>query len=243
MNISPIVPFPFPLLKAAMQAHALSRPDEEVCGLIAAGQYWPCKNVHSQPNRFFAIEAKDYVRVEKEGPIEGVFHSHIDSSSKFSPEDIAACKQGGVPWMMFCLGTSEWTFADPTGDTPYLGRPWIYGIYDCYSLFRDFYRREFGIELADYERGAEFEWASPEWRMFEKNVKDQGFVEVEEPSQKGDMLLMQLQAPFPNHTGVLVNPSRNLFYHHLLDRFSEETVYGGYWAKHTNKVLRHRELL
>jgi cell wall-associated NlpC family hydrolase len=141
------------------------------------------------------------------------------------------------------LGTSEWSYADASGNAPFLGRPWVYGIYDCYSLFRDFYKREFNIQLADYNRGAEFEWASPEWRMFEKNVKDQGFVEVESAERKGDMLLMQLQSPFPNHTGVLTNPSRNIFYHHLLDRFSEENVYGGYWAKHTNKVLRHKELL
>lgn len=238
------IPFPFPLLKASMQNYAMETPNEECCGIIAGDKFWPCKNVHSSPDKFFAIASEDYARIEKQhGPIQAIFHSHIGRQSKFSVEDIKACKQSNVPWLMFCLGTSSWSHADPSGNAPYLGRPWIYGTYDCYSLLRDFYKREFNIELADYERGAEFEWASPEWRMFEKNVKDQGFVEIEAPERKGDMLLMQLQAPFPNHTGVLVSPSRNIFYHHLLDRFSEENVYGGYWAKHTNKVLRHKELL
>lgn len=233
----------FMSMKGPMRDHALSSPSQEVCGLIAGGQYFPCSNKCEEPSKFFAIDANDYAKAEAFGPIEAVFHSHVGRNNKFSPEDVKACKAMGVPWIIFCIGTSEWLYADPTGDSPYIGRPWVYGIYDCYSLLRDFYKREFNIELADYERGAEFEWASPEWRMFEKNIKDQGFVEIEGASQKGDMLLMQLQAPFPNHTGVLVKPSRNIFYHHLLDRLSEETVYGGYWAKHTNKVLRHKELM
>lgn len=241
MNVQ--LPFPFPLLKATMQQHALSSPNEEACGLIAGDEYWPCKNIHQEPSRFFAIDSQDYAKIEKHGPIQGVFHSHINKANKFSVEDIKACKESAVPWVMFCMGASEWHHADPSGNSPYLGRPWTYGIYDCYSLLRDFYKREFNIALDDYERGAEFEWASPEWRMFEKNVKGQGFVEVEAAEKRGDMLLMQLQAPFPNHTGVVAIPERNIFYQHLMNRFSEENVYGGYWAKHTSKVLRHKELL
>jgi proteasome lid subunit RPN8/RPN11 len=233
----------FLALKGSMRDHALLSPLQEVCGLIAGGQYFACDNKCLEPDKFFAIAAEDYASAEKAGPIEAEYHSHIGRNNKFSPEDVKACKAMGVPWIIFCLGTSEWLYADPTCNAPYVGRPWVYGIYDCYSLFRDFYKREFGIELDDYERGEEFEWASPEWRMFEKNVKSQGFVEVEAASQKGDMLLMQLQSSFPNHTGVLVKPSRNIFYHHLLDLFSEETVYVGYWAIHTNKVLRHKELM
>jgi cell wall-associated NlpC family hydrolase len=132
---------------------------------------------------------------------------------------------------------------DPTGNAPFLERPWLYGIYDCYGLLRDYYRREFSIELDDYDRGEEFEWKSSEWRMFEKNFEGQGFREVGDgQARKGDMLLMQLQADFPNHVGVMHSPEQNVFYQHLLDRLSEASVYGGYWRKNTVKVLRHREL-
>ena len=41
-------------------------------------------------------------------------------------------------------------YADPRGDAPYLGRDWVYGIHDCYSLMRDFYRRELEIVLDDF---------------------------------------------------------------------------------------------
>jgi hypothetical protein len=79
--------------------------------------------------------------------------------------------------------------------------------------------------------------------MFEKNFADQGFIPVDKPGKAGDFILMQLQAPFPNHAAVLSKPEQNLFYHHLMGRLSEENVYGGYWQKCTSQVLRHRELM
>jgi len=230
-------------LKQQMAAHAQKHPDQEVCGIIAGGQYWPCKNAHSSPSQHFAITAEDYARLDPLG-IEAIFHSHLYfSEDKFSRHDIVSCKQVNVPWVMYCVPANSWHHMDPTGNAPFLERPWLYGIYDCYGLLRDYYRREFNIELDDYERGEEFEWKSSEWRMFEKNFQGQGFREVgDDQLKKGDMLLMQLQADFPNHVGVMHSPEQNVFYQHLLDRLSEASVYGGYWRKNTVKVLRHQEL-
>jgi len=229
--------------KPQMAAHAQKHPDQEVCGIVAGGQYWPCNNAHSSPSRHFAITAEDYARFDPLG-IEAIFHSHLYfSEDKFSRHDIASCKQVNVPWVMYCVPANTWHHMDPTGNAPFLERPWLYGIYDCYGLLRDYYRREFSIELDDYDRGEEFEWKSSEWRMFEKNFEGQGFREVGDgQARKGDMLLMQLQADFPNHVGVMHSPEQNVFYQHLLDRLSEASVYGGYWRKNTVKVLRHREL-
>jgi hypothetical protein len=57
------------------------------------------------------------------------------------------------------------------------------------------------------------------------------------------MLLMQMQASFINHAGFIAIPERNVFYQHLMGRLSEENIYGGYWAKVTNRIMRHKELL
>jgi len=228
-------------LKTELKAYAQTKPEEEVCGIIAGGQFIPCANIHSSPSDNFGIAAEDYARADKLG-IEAIFHSHTGFNNRFSAHDIKSCKTINLPWVMYCLGTNSWHEMNPTGGAPYLERPWIYGMYDCYGLVRDYYRGEFGIVLDDYERGDEFEWKSSEWRMFEKNFRLQGFSEIDGDIQKGDVLLMQLQANFPNHVGVFHNPSHNIFYQHLLDRLSEATVYGGYWQKNTVKILRHREL-
>ena len=230
-------------LKAEMAAYAQQNAPQESCGLIAGGAFHPCENIHPRPEESFAISAEDYARLEGLG-IEAVFHSHLGFDERFSRHDILACKESGLPWVMYCTGANSWHQMDPTGNAPYLERPWIYGIYDCYGLLRDYYRREFGIELDDYERGDEFEWTSPEWRMFEKNFRSQGFSEAPEGDiRKGDMILMQLQADYPNHVGVIHQPDQNIFYQHLLNRLSEASVYGGYWQKCTTRILRHKELL
>jgi proteasome lid subunit RPN8/RPN11 len=228
------------LLKDELRAHAQSKPEEETCGIIAGGKFFPCSNIHSSPIDNFGIDAKDYARLEELG-IEAIFHSHTGFNDTFSRHDIASCKAINLPWVMYCIGANSWHEMDPTGNAPLLERPWIYGIYDCYGLVRDYFRKEYNILLDDYDRGEEFEWASSEWRMFEKNFAAQGFREAE-GLRKGDVLLMQLQANFPNHVGVMHAPDQNIFYQHLLGRLSEANVYGGYWQKCMVKILRHKEL-
>ena len=231
-------------LKPEMMLHAKKHEGEEACGLIAGGKFWPCENIHSSPSENFAIDARAYAKLEPLG-IEAIFHSHPGFNDQFSKHDIASCKQTNLPWFLYCNGTNSWQEMDPTGASPYLGRPWIYGVYDCYGLCRDYYSREFNIALDDFDRGSEFEWESSEWCMFEKNFAGQGFVEVESKKNiiKGDILLMQLQSSFPNHVGFIHSPSENIFYQHLLGRLSEANIYGGYWQKNTVKLLRHREML
>jgi len=231
------------LLKNDLIAYTQECAPEEACGLIAAGQFWPCKNIHSDPLSSFAIDAASYARVDELNTgVEAVFHSHPRADNKFSMNDIKACKELGVPWVMYCAAFNQWHYMDPI-NAPYLQRPWIYGIYDCYGLVKDYYKNEFDIELDDYERGCEFEWESSEWRMFEKNFSSQGFEEISSNLNKGDILLMQLQSNFPNHVGIIHDSKRGIFYQHLFDRLSEANIYGGYWQKHTNKILRHRSLM
>ena len=52
---------------------------------------------------------------------------------------------------------------------------------------------------------------------------------------------MQIDAPFPNHVGVMTGDGI-LFYHHLIDRLSEKAIWGGMWEKVTSYVLRHESL-
>jgi proteasome lid subunit RPN8/RPN11 len=232
----------FSALYATMKIHAMQCFPEEACGLIVNNEYLPCNNVHSLPLNYFAIDAKDYAKASAKGDIQAIFHSHPNLLNSFSSHDIAACKQSELPWVLYCTGANQWVEIDPSGKAPYLGRPWQYGIYDCYALMKDFYGREFNIILDDFDRGEEGEWENPEWQMFEKNVEQQGFIDCDGPIRKGDMLLMQMQASFPNHAGFIVSPASNIFYQHLMGRISEQNVYGGYWAKVTNRILRHKDL-
>ena len=90
------------LLKADMAAYARKHKDEESCGLIAGGKFWPCKNTNPFPSQCFSISAEAFARVDEIG-VDVVFHSHLGLDNKFSKEDIKACKQVNVPWVMYCI--------------------------------------------------------------------------------------------------------------------------------------------
>lgn len=228
-------------IKRAIALEARKSAPGECCGFIVNGQVMPCDNVHTSPLTNFAISAEDYARAEEAGEIQAIYHSHVMGVDAFSMHDLKACKQCNIPWVMVHLPTNNFHTIDPTGNAPYEGREWSYGLHDCYGLFRDFYKREFNIELDDFERGEDEEWLNPGWSMFLDNVEDQGFYEVGKPEQKGDMLLMRMQSPTPNHVGVM-NGNGAGFYQHLSNRLSQASVYGGYWAKVTVKVLRHKDV-
>jgi proteasome lid subunit RPN8/RPN11 len=213
---------------------------EEACGFVVDNEIVPCKNVHSLPLTNFAIAAEDYARAESLGDIQFVYHSHVDAPCRFSLHDIKACKQSNLPWLIYHPLSGDHTYADPRGSAPYEGRCWVYGIHDCYGLVRDFFLNEFGITLDDFERGDEEEWKASEWNMFEKHWQMQGFYEIEAPQQKGDVVLMQIESPTPNHVGVIAGKG-NKFYHHLLGRYSEASTWGDFWSKMTVKTLRHKE--
>ena len=59
--------------------------------------------------------------------------------------------------------------------------------------------------------------------------------------RKGDVLLMQIASPVPNHAAIYLDDG--VIMQHVAGRLSSRDVYGGYWAKHTTHVLRHRSLL
>lgn len=228
-------------VKQAIAGEARKASPEECCGFVVNGKVVPCKNISPLPLSTFVISAEDYEKAENIGEIEAVYHSHVDGVRGFSLPDVKACKQSGLPWIVYHLPSSDFFYANPSGTAPYEERQWVYGIHDCYALLRDFYKREFGIELDDFERGEEKEWESSSWNMFTRNYESQGFYEVKGPELKGDFLLMQIGAPSPNHAAVMTGDG-NYFYQHLTGRLSEKNVYGGYWAKVTAKVLRHKEV-
>lgn len=228
-------------IKKAIAFEASQSAPQECCGFIVNGEVLPCKNAHNTPETNFAISAEDYAMAEDKGVIEAIYHSHVGGLDGFSRHDIKACKQCNIPWVMIHLPTNNFHYIDPTGNAPYEGREWSYGVHDCYALVRDFYAREFKIELDDFERGEDEEWLNPGWCMFINNYEDQGFREISRPEKKGDILLMRLQSPEPNHVAVM-NGNGASFYHHLAARLSQSAVYGGYWAKVTVKVLRHKDV-
>lgn len=218
---------------------------KEACGLIVDNKIvLQALNIADNPEQDFVLDPSCWADAEILGTITCIWHSHTNGNNSFSAADIRACKALGIPWYLFSLPDGLDAYFDPKAIAPYLGRLWHYGATDCYTLFRDYYKAELGIELDDFDRGEPFDWLEPDWNKFALNFEKQGFKRLEdvEPLALHDAILMQIQSPNPNHVGVIVDVDKMHMMHHLYERLSEIGVYGGFWQKVTAIRYRHIDI-
>lgn len=242
-------------LRRTLIDYAVSAYPLEACGLIVQNQsgyeFVAIKNIHDSPRDNFAISSNDYARASIRGEITAVFHSHVDASIyngklDFSEADRVACEHLGLPWVLVSLPSQEIKINNPCGyRLPLLGREFSYGVVDCYALIRDAFW-DIGIELFNYKRDKLYEWnEDPAWNLYEDYFEKEGFLEIDTKDElrKYDLLLMKIQSDKINHGALIWEPDRNIFIHHLVDRLSELSVFGGYWRQVTAKICRHKHLL
>lgn len=228
--------------KAAVE-HALAEAPREACGLVVVvkgrEKYWRCRNLAQSPNDYFVLCPDDYAAAEDAGEVVAVVHSHPRSSEQPSEADRLSCTKSGLRWYIVNPGTLAWAEIAPSDyKAPLIGRQWVWGVSDCWTLVRDWYAETWGLDLPDWQRPIDM-WEFNERPMFEGLWADAGFVEV--PLQKmqvGDALLMSLDgSPGLNHVAVYVGDQ--LILHHIRGRLSSRDVFGGYYQKQTGRVLRH----
>ena len=117
-----------------------------------------------------------------------------------------------------------------------MGREFVFGVVDCYTLVRDWYAREYGVQLRDYDRRDKF-WDRGE-NLYMDNFAAEGFAKIPlEEVRRGDLILMNLVSPLPNHAAIYMGDQQVL--HHVQSRLSSRDVYGSYYRKSTACALRH----
>jgi len=210
----------------------------EACGFVLNnGDVVECTNTSKEENTF-TISAEETALYLDDAAAS--WHSHIDYGT-VSFADINASKALNLPYAIFnCAGTEHFYF-DPSQSAGLLGRPWLYGGYDCYSAVRDWYSQEMGVAMGDYERLYEGEWVQRGFTHFEDNFAAEGFVRIppSAPLERGDVFLMKIKNDDAcNHVAVLEDPEANQIYQHLVGRKSEVMSYSGYFRDNTAMVVR-----
>lgn len=220
----------------AIKEFASGRAEEEACGFVLENGAVVCTpNQASNPKEQFEISPQDYLKYEKEG-IKGVWHTHLELDG-FSPLDQQVLATDSLPWAVYCLKTDKFHQCDPTGIAPLIGRPFCFGVYDCYSLVSD-KLTELGVVLPKWPRNSYGEWNTPTFSPFDEQALNFGRAVNEPPYQEGDILLMNL-GDHPGHTdhvGVFVDHQR--FLHHPAERESRIDRFGSWWQRKTRLVLR-----
>lgn len=222
----------------AMRQYAEAVHPKETCGFILDdGSVVECVNTSTVADQF-TIAAED-TALYLEDAI-ACWHSHANYSG-FSPTDVKACKQLNLPYAVWDCGGSQSFWLDPQQSAGLIGRPWNYGVYDCYSAVRDWYWQQMGVAMGDYKREYEGEWSTRGFTHFEDNFAAEGFVRL--PSTvdliRGDIILFRIRNQnCCNHVAVVEDPDANLLYQHLVGRLSGTTAYSGYFRENAYMVVR-----
>lgn len=220
-------------------AHARACFPLEACGLVVEkdGQrrFIPAENIHPNPETNFCVAPAAWVEATKAGRIVACVHSHPGADGGLSTFDRS--QQGGLCWVVIGLATKD-SPADlrehPAQPAALFGRSYVYGVTDCWSFVRDWFRVERGIELPDVQRDGAF-WTDGTDR-YAVELPAMGFRQVDAP-QPGDLIVMQIRAKAPNHAAVYLGNSQ--IGHQMLHQLSQRTQYGETYRRWTRSIWRH----
>jgi proteasome lid subunit RPN8/RPN11 len=224
----------------------------EACGFVIRAdhkkaRFMPANNV-AESNDQFLIQSDDWMRAEDAGEILAIWHSHPNTSNQPSEYDQAGCNMTELPWLISSIHVEEGRFVhDPSprlvmpngARAEYVGRPYVFGTFDCYSLVTDFYEREFRIKLRRFPELRISHWWNKGLDIVSENWESQGFIRVTDGTfQNGDILGIGMDSEVPNHLAVYV--MGDIILHHLVNRLSRRETFGPYWLSRTKLHLRHK---
>ncbi|MGY2048923.1 NlpC/P60 family protein [Methylobacterium sp. JK268] len=248
----------------AHKRHAAASWPAEAGGLILPdGNYAPLRNVAGDPLTEFETDPVEVAAVSGHA-YAAVLHSHCSiedpRTGQVTPppacpsgEDMRAQMDTAVPWgITLCVsaGCSDpFWFGDQVPRAPLLGRPFVHGKWDCYSLARDWHREFVGIEIPDVAR--EPDWWKPHvdrppLDLYADGFARAGFVRVgtdgrprEAGPLPGDCFLCRVRSSVMNHSGVYLGGG--LILHHLAHQLSGRDP-ASVWRSKLSFLIRHRDL-
>lgn len=224
---------------------ANANPREEICGFVIQRalnmlEAFPTANAAENREEHFQILPQELLRAKNTGNLLAVYHSHWDRPAIPSEADISNSEEIGLPFYIYSLLDQRLVCYVPSTleKLSVVDRPYLPLVYNCMTLCIDYYEKTLGIPMTKLE--TDYSETFVMSRKLMDYAKSNGFVRMGDP-RPGDIVVMNLNNSVPDHTGIYLEHG-DLF-HHLLERRSERTVYGGIWAKATCYFLRHSSLL
>lgn len=225
-----------------MRQYLIDNYPNEGCGLVYDGLFHACENLSEQKTDCFKIDKYEFMKAIKSSTgLQAVVHSHPLTSAQDpyihvctpSAGDMNGQADTQVPWMIYAtdgINISEpLTFPQPQ-TIPLLGREFIHGVHDCYSIVRDYYFQVKGIQLMNWARDYQW-WEQDGISMYTHHLPEMGFKEIyEHQIKEGDIVLMCILGKdrVPNHAAIYLGD--DVIVHHLAGRLScEDSLYK--WRK------------
>jgi proteasome lid subunit RPN8/RPN11 len=193
-------------------------PHEAVWLLTADGACRQVDNIHPSPRESFSVSKHDMATARACG-LAGIVHSHPDYPACPSEQDMRGQLATAVPWGIVATDGQAATditwWGDGTERPALEDRPFVHGVTDCYSLIRDYYALERGIDLIEIPRA--WLWWQDGGDLYREFFAQAGFRQIlHAEAEPGDVWLAQIRSPVPNHGGILLERGECL--HHPMTR-------------------------
>lgn len=243
------------------RCHAIKECPNESVGVIVQNEYIMCKNIHKKPTNDFLVSDDELNSIGIEN-IQAVIHSHIaDKGANSVPRlypsklDMQTQIAFNVPFGIICCDDERASEVQWWGDmcpiNPLVGRFFVHGIYDCYSLIRDYYKLEHNIVIPDFPRDWEW-WYNADENMYVKGFAKAGFRQVSKNEIKaGDGFFMPVSAQtvrdnIPCHGGIYLGNDTILHHKSGINPYDKGRLSvrenASRHMKFITHVLRHKDL-
>lgn len=243
---------------------------KESCGVViitpkGVEKYIPIKNISEDPTEEFHMCPEGFADADQKGTIVGICHSHPDETTQPSKHDIAVMSKNreielivdpeskATPWHIVSWPEGDYRQVEPHVPESLLGRPFVHGVWDCWSTCESYYKKYHGLTFPTYVR-KDLWWEEKETTSFYEEMHEAaGFYRVDGQPEPGDLIIMQVGRTYhPNHAAVYLGEldefegrkmfGKTLMLHHMHGRKSDVVVYGGPWLQRTSFILRHKEI-
>lgn len=231
-----------PIIQQQVRNHAFQNINEECCGLIVGegdnSYSLPCRNTSLEKDKFYSIDPIDYIKHADKNII-GVYHSHTKGKAEISYLDILNAENHKLDMLIYSIRTDKFLQYKPNGfKCEYIGREFSIGKNDCFTIIKEYYKKELNININDYYRNSL--WYEQEPDIYEKNFSKEGFLIVD-VLQKHDVILFKFgNAIHANHAAIYIG--NDLMLNHCRDKFSTIEAYDKIHNRYASQYLRHKSL-
>ncbi len=237
---------------SAAKAHAREAFPNESCGIVVGGKYMRCRNVADDPTQDFVIHPQDQRNAMLTGEMQAIIHSHPNGPLHPTKADMEGQIKSALPWAI--IGLDESRMSDPIiwGDdnniAPLIGREFIPGVYDCFSLIRDVFRlgkEGCAAQGVDWplpphlipEQPRDPAWWTAGEDLYMSGLAANNFVIISrDEARPGDVFLLKWESEVYNHGGLLL--SYGQVAQHFPKRLSRREP-AGLWARHADMWIRY----
>ena len=159
---------------------------------------FPCENLAKDKLNCVITDPRHYIKACDLGAV-SFYHSHPTPPSEIHKFEQQICNELMMSSIIYTNYLDKFDVLDPDGKIfPLEDRPFLYGVFDCWTLVRDKILLTDKRKLTNYKEP--WGWWTTGGSAFLENIEKEGYRETNE-LKDGNVILMNWKCDIPNHIG------------------------------------------